>query len=310
MTEQKKDIDQISGVETTGHEWDGLKELNNPTPRWWLWVFFVTIVWSVGYWVVYPAWPTLEGNTKGAFHWTQFEKLKQEQDEITLRQSHYFEKFNSADFSQIMNDPELYAFASAGGAAAFKNNCATCHGTGAAGGKGYPNLNDDDWLWGGKVEDIYQTLLYGIRSPHEDTRTSMMPAFGKDGLLTSDQISTMVNYVTKLSSQEDLTSHPGYTIFQNKCSSCHGPDAKGGREFGAPNLADDIWLYGSDKTALRKTIYYGRSGVMPYWKGRLDDATLRQLTVYIHSLGGGEESNPISEPVNTSPAGSDAPSQQ
>jgi cytochrome c oxidase cbb3-type subunit 3 len=137
-----------------------------------------------------------------------------------------------------------------------------------------------------------------------------MPAFGKDGLLTSEQVSTMVDYVSQISSKEDLTTHPGYTIFQNKCSSCHGMDAKGGREFGAPNLTDDIWLYGSDKAALRKTLYYGRSGVMPYWKGRLDDNTLRQLTVYIHSLGGGEESNPISEPVNVPPAGSSIPSQE
>lgn len=298
MTEHhKKEIDSVSGVETTGHEWDGLKELNNPAPRWWLWVFFICVVWAIGYWILFPAWPIPGGSTKGMLGWTQFGKLKAEQTEIVLRQNQYLDKFHAADFSQIMNDPELYAFANAGGAAAFKNNCATCHGTGAAGGNGYPNLNDDDWLWGGKVEDIYQTIQYGVRSAHEETRTSMMPAFGKDGLLKPDIIPVMVDYVSLLHTGKDLSSHPGYGIFQQQCASCHGADAKGGRSVGAPNLTDDIWLYGGDKATLQKTIYYGRNGVMPFWKGRLKDDTIRQLTIYVHSLGGGEESEPVNGPV-------------
>jgi cytochrome c oxidase cbb3-type subunit 3 len=295
--DHKNEIDQISGVETTGHEWDGLKELNNPTPRWWLWVFYITIIWSVGYWVVYPAWPTISGSTKGVVGWTQFEKLKREQAEIVQRQGQYLEKFHQASFDQIMNDPELYAFATAGGASAFKDNCATCHGTGGAGGNGYPNLNDDDWLWGGRIEDIYQTLDFGIRSPHEDTRVSLMPSFGVDGLLKRDQITTLVDYVLALAKPGDHAAHPGHTIFQEKCASCHGPDAKGNREFGAPNLTDAIWLYGGTRDVIYKTIFYGRSGVMPYWKGRLDEDTIRQLTVYIHSLGGGEESETSDEPA-------------
>jgi cytochrome c oxidase cbb3-type subunit 3 len=296
MSEHKKDIDPISGVETTGHEWDGLKELNNPTPRWWLWVFYICIIWSVGYWVLYPAWPTISGSTKGILNWTQFEKLNEEQAEISVRQRHYLDKFETANFEKIMDDQELYAFAKAGGAAAFKDNCATCHGTGAAGSIGYPNLNDDDWLWGGKIDDIYQTLQYGIRSSHEETRASMMPAFGKDGLLKPDQVSVMTDYIFLLSSGKDGSAHPGSIIFQSQCASCHGIDARGNREFGGPNLTDDLWLYGSSKSAIYKSIFYGRAGVMPHWKGRLDDNTLRQLSVYVHSLGGGEESEAINAP--------------
>lgn len=294
--DKEKEIDQISGVETTGHEWDGLKELNNPAPRWWLWTFYICVIWAVGYWVIYPAWPTLSGHTKGIAGWTQFSKLEKEQAEITQRQAQYLDKFEAASFDDIMNDPELYAFATAGGASSFKDNCATCHGTGGAGGNGFPNLNDDDWLWGGKIEDIHQTLLYGIRSPHEDTRLSLMPGFGKDGLLSAQQVSAMTDYVMNLSAGKDISNHTAYPIFQEKCASCHSADGKGNREFGAPNLTDGIWLYGSSRDIIYKTIYNGRASVMPLWKGRLDDNTLRQLTIYVHSLGGGEESEPANEP--------------
>lgn len=302
MTEDhNKDIDEVTGVETTGHEWDGLKELNNPSPRWWLLVFLVSCIWAVGYWVLYPAWPTPGGATKGMLGWTQFTKLEKETAEIYERQAQYLAKFQEASFDKIMNDPELYAFATAGGGAAFKDNCATCHGTGGAGSKGYPNLNDDDWIWGGRIEDIYQTLNFGIRSTHDDTRLSMMPSFGRDGLLTREQISTVTDYVTTLSSGIDVTSHAGHTIFQEKCASCHGVDGKGNREFGAPNLTDAIWMYGGSKDIIYKTIYNGRTGVMPFWKGRLDDNTIRQLTVYVHSLGGGEESEAQNEPAAYGP---------
>lgn len=290
-----QEIDEISGVETTGHEWDGLKELNNPAPRWWLWVFYVCVIWSVGYWIIYPAWPTFGGATKGTAGWTQFTKLEREQAEIAARQAQYLGRFHEASLEDIMNDPELYSFATAGGASAFKDNCATCHGTGGAGGKGYPNLNDDEWLWGGRIEDIYQTLLYGIRAPHDDTRISQMPAFGRDGLLTRAQVMTVADYVFGMASASSGNDHPGYTIFQEKCASCHGPEGKGNRDFGAPNLTDAIWLYGESKDVIFRTVYDGRAGVMPYWKGRLDDDTLRQLTIYVHSLGGGEAGESVND---------------
>ncbi len=293
MSDHKnKEIDKVSGVETTGHEWDGLKELNNPAPRWWLWVFFITVIWSVWYWVVYPAWPVPGGATEGSYGWTQYKKLAAEQQEIFDRQKVYLDRFKKASFDQILNDQELYAFAVAGGGAYFKDNCATCHGTGGAGGPGYPNLNDDDWLWGGDVDAIYETILYGIRSGHEDSRISEMPAFGQDELLPKPDIDAVVDYVLSLSGSKDAHAaniEKGREIFANNCASCHGEDGKGLREFGAPNLADALWLYGGDRDSVYKTVFNSRKGVMPSWTGRLDRETIRQLSVYVHQLGGGEK---------------------
>ena len=292
---KKKDIDDVSGVETTGHEWDGLKELNNPLPRWWVWVFLITVVWSGWYFVVYPAWPTLSGATAGTGGYTQFRELAASQAEIQERQNAYLAKFENASFTTILNDNELYAFARAGGAAAFKDNCATCHGTGAEGSKGYPNLNDDDWLWGGKVAEIYQTIQHGIRVQGSfDTRLSDMPAFGKDGLLKKDEIHAVVDYVMTLSGgmSKDGNSEPLYNkgaiIFQQQCASCHGADGKGMHEFGSANLTDKIWLYGGTRADIYESVYNSRAGMMPAWNERLDDNTIRQLAVYLHQLGGGE----------------------
>ncbi|MCI5050221.1 MAG: cytochrome-c oxidase, cbb3-type subunit III [Rickettsiales bacterium] len=303
MTEHK-DKDELSGVDTTGHEWDGIKELNNPLPRWWLWVFYITIIWSIGYWVVYPAWPTLSGEgerggTVGSFEWTQYKKLKDEQAEIIARRSSYLERFHHAPFDEIANDPELYAFAIAGGKASFKDNCATCHGTGGAGAPGYPNLNDDDWIWGGDVESIYETIKYGIRM-HDDARDSMMPAYAE--MLSAEEIEAVAEYVLGLhdgSSKVTISDidetqlsnlSAGARIFKEQCATCHGNDGKGMRELGAPNLADAIWLKSKDssKEAIIDQIRYPKHGMMPAWVNRLDEDTLRQLSIYVHSLGGGE----------------------
>lgn len=285
-----KDIDTVTGVETTGHEWDGIKELNNPAPRWWLIVWLVCIVWALGYYVFFPSWPIPGGNTKGILGWTEHGELANAQKEIAARQEVYLQRLHNADFKQIMADPELYAFAVAGGQAAFKDNCATCHGTGAAGGPGFPNLNDDDWLWGGKIADIYQTIRFGIRSTHADTRVSQMPHFGADGILTPVQVNKVVDYVLTLSgaAQPTATYEEGKQIFAENCTACHGPQGKGGREFGAPNLTDGIWLYGGTRADVYKTVFYAHAGVMPTWEGRLSPDTIRELAVYVHSLGGGE----------------------
>lgn len=285
-----KDIDQATGVETTGHEWDGLKELNNPLPRWWVWVWLITIVWSVWYWVVYPTWPTLDGATKGTSGYTQFKELAESQQEIIDRQSVYLDKFEGASLDEIRNDKELYAFAIAGGASAFKDNCATCHGSGATGSKGYPNLNDDDWIWGGTMDAIYETLQYGIRGKHEDTRISQMPAFGKDELLSPTEIDAVVDYVLSLSGGKKHANYvQGATIYEEQCASCHGDDGRGLQDYGAPNLADKIWLYGGDRETVYQSVYSARAGMMPAWENRLSDNTLKQLTIYLHQLGGGEE---------------------
>lgn len=288
-SDHEKEIDDVTGVETTGHEWDGLKELNNPLPRWWLWVFYICIAWSVWYWVIYPAWPTLDGATKGTQGYTQFGELEASQAEIEARQMAYLNRFNEASLPEILEDPELYAFAVAGGAAAFKDNCATCHGTGAAGSKGYPNLNDDDWIWGGRLSEIHQTLKFGIRADNLDSRVSQMPAFGKDGLLKTDEVDAVVDYVLTLSGgKKHKNFEQGQEIFKGQCASCHGEDGKGLREFGAPNLTDKIWLYGGDRDTVFETVYYARAGMMPAWGKRLDENTLKQLTIYLHQLGGGE----------------------
>lgn len=273
--------------ETTGHEWDGIHELNKPAPRWWLWVFFITVVWSAGYWVIYPSWPTLSGNTKGKENWTQYKKLASERREITVRRGEMAEKIKLSSLQEIESSPELYAFAVAGGKAMFKENCAACHGTGAQGGNGYPNLNDDDWLWGGDLEAIYRTLKYGVRSGHKEAHESAMPAFGKDGILKREQIEAVADYVLSLSGKEE-SSKEGMEIFKQNCASCHGDDGKGKRDMGAPNLADAIWLYGGSMEAIIRQVTSPRHGVMPSWEARLPDEVIKQLAVYVHSLGGGE----------------------
>ncbi len=290
--DQDKDIDHVSGVETTGHEWDGIKELNNPAPRWWLWVFYVTIIWAVGYWIIYPAWPTLSGEghrggTVGHLQTNQYTDLAVSQQDIAARRAHYLERFTTASFEEIANDPELYAFALAGGQSAFKDNCATCHGSGGAGAPGYPNLNDDDWIWGGKIEDIHHTITYGVRNDHTESRSAMMPPFG--GMLDAQSLSDVTDYVFALS-HNGAPNANGQAIFMQQCASCHGADARGLREFGAPNLADAIWLKSKDgsKSAILSQIKNPKHGVMPVWQGRLDEQTLRQLSIYVHSLGGGE----------------------
>lgn len=301
--DKKKDIDELSGIETTGHEWDGLKELNNPLPRWWVWVWIASIVWALWYFVVYPAWPVPGGATQGTSGYTQFRELEESQAEINARQQEYLNHFEGASFDDILEEPALYEFAMAGGKAMFKDNCATCHGTGAEGGAGYPNLNDDDWLWGGTIEDIYTTLQHGIRvAGSYDTRVSQMPAFGVEGTLTREQINTVVHYVMSLSKGHGDAEHgEGYEIFQANCATCHGPDAKGMHEFGAPNLTDAIWLYGGTHDDIYYTVYNSRGGMMPEWKERLDDNTIRQLAVYVHQLGGGEETPETEDGIMQAP---------
>jgi cytochrome c oxidase cbb3-type subunit 3 len=274
--------------ETTGHKWDGISEYNIGAPRWWLIVWIISIIWSFGYWIFYPAWPTSDGYyTVGTLNWSQQSELKDSQKEINEIRSDLFDRIDKLSFAEIQKNEDLYQFALVGGRAAFKENCAACHGTGAQGFKGYPNLNDDDWLWGGKITDIYQTLLYGIRSNHDKARFSQMPSFGKDGILKEEEIETVAKYVMSLSGQEK-SSKEGKNLFAQHCASCHGKDGKGQKDVGAPNLSDEIWLYGNDIKDITNTIYYSRYGVMPYWNSRLDNTTIKQLSLYVHSLGGGE----------------------
>ncbi len=285
MTEDKNK--NSKKIETTGHDWDGISEYNIPAPRWWLIVWIVCIIWSVGYWFFYPTWPTKDGNSKGVLNWSQQSQLAESQQEIDAKKSVYLEKISKLNFEQIKKDPELMEFALNGGRVAFKENCAACHGNGAAGYKGFPNLNDDDWLWGGKIADIYQTIKFGIRSSHDKTRFSQMPSFGLDKVLKKDEIENLAEYVLSLSDKGKYNIE-GEKLFKANCTACHGAKGQGDRSVGAPNLADAIWLYGDKKEDVIFSIYYARAGVMPYWITRLDDNTIKQLSLYVHSLGGGE----------------------
>jgi len=289
MTEPQ--IDETTGVPTMGHEWDGIQELDNPMPRWWLWTFYTCIVFAIGYCIVYPAIPLLNSATKGTFGWTSHGQLAEETAKAQAARASTLAALAKVDITTLDPRSPLMHAAIEGGRAAFKINCAACHGSGAAGAKGYPNLNDDDWLWGGSRTEVHQTLVHGIRQPGDDaTRTSQMPAFGRDGILKPDEIQDLTSFVRLVSRQEKSSSSAkrGAVLYAANCAMCHGADAKGGRQFGAPNLSDSIWLYGGDRDALTATITNARYGVMPAWGNKLDAATLNMLTAYIHSLGGGE----------------------
>jgi len=285
----EKDIDHVTGVETTGHEWDGIKELNNPLPRWWLWTFYACIIWAVGYMIAYPAIPLIKGSTPGLLGVTNRGNVAIEMAKAKDAQKTFLDQITSKSLDEIRKDQALFQFAQAGGRAAFAVNCIQCHGSGAQGGPGYPNLNDDDWIWGGNLEAIYTTIKHGIRfTGDDDTRTSDMPAFGED--LEKDQITQVAAFVAKLSGQESDASmaEKGAAIFAENCAACHGENGKGNHEFGAPDLSDAITFYGEKQEDIVRQINKPRHGVMPAWANRLDDNTIKQLAVYVHSLGGGE----------------------
>ena len=283
--------DEVSGTDTTGHEWDGIKELNTPLPRWWLWTFYGCVIWAIGYTVYYPAWPLINGATPGIGGYTSRGALVESVNVAKEAQKGQLDKIAAASVDDILKDDQMRDFARAGGAAAFKVNCVQCHGSGAAGSPGYPNLNDDDWLWGGTVDQIYTTLQHGIRYTQDgDTRDSQMPAFGADGILEPAQISEVANYVVSLSGgQADAAkAEAGKQVFADNCAACHGDDGKGNKDLGAPNLTDGIWLYGGSVDAVTAQINKPRHGVMPAWSGRLDPTTIKELAVYVYSLGGGQ----------------------
>lgn len=286
-----KEIDQATGVETTGHVWDGdLKELNKPLPRWWLYTFYVSILWAIGYWVVYPAWPVPGGYTHGMWNYSQRAAVMDEVAAGKAAQGQLRAAVEKTALAEIPKNAELLRYATASGAAAFATNCAPCHGRGAQGAKGFPNLNDDDWLWGGTVDAIQQTIQHGIRSDDKDTRSSAMPRFGLDKQLDEKQINAAAEYVLSLTgkSTDKAAADAGKTIFAENCSVCHGEDGKGNQELGAPNLTDGIWLYGGSKADIVQTINTGRGGMMPAWGARLDAVTVKSLATYVHGLGGGK----------------------
>lgn len=285
-----KPVDDLSGVETTGHEWDGIKELNNPLPRWWLWTFYACIIWALVYTIFYPAWPMLSSATTGVLGYSSRADLAKTMSEVQVGNQAVVSKIAELPVADILADPELTRFAAAAGESAFKVNCTQCHGTGAAGGPGYPNLNDDSWIWGGTIDAIYTTIAHGVRSTTDpDTRFNIMPNFGADQLLDAASIDTLAQYVASLSGVEGGVNTPeGAQLFTDNCAACHGEGGTGLTDLGGPNLTDAIWLYDGSLEAIKGQINKPRHGVMQAWSEKLNDTTIKELAVYVHGLGGGE----------------------
>lgn len=286
----KIEKDQITGTETTGHVWDGIRKLDTPLPKWWLYLFYLTVAWSIVYFVLYPAWPTLSSHTSGVLGYWSRAEVRERLAAQAAQRAPFVDRIRTASLSDIRGNPELLNFAIAGGRVVFAENCAPCHGSGGAGAKGFPSLADDDWLWGGDLNAIHQTISAGVRNANPASRQSQMPRFGADGVLTAAQISDVADYVLSLSG----TAAPaealarGAALYAENCAACHGEQGEGSQELGAPNLRDQIWLYGGDKKSVVQSIANARSGNMPGWSERLDEATVKMLTVYVHALGGGK----------------------
>lgn len=287
----KGERDAITGVATTGHEWDGIRELDNPMPRWWVYTFYASIALSIVWWVLFPSWPlgrTYFGGLVGSNERLDFEQRYAAAKAV---QAQWTDQIAGLDAAAVQADPELVQFALAGGETAFKNNCSTCHGLGGAGQGFFPSLADDSWLWGGTIDQIEYTIRHGIRNGEDaEARDNPMPAFGAEGMLTKEQIADVTQHVLSLTHRETdaEAAGRGAAVFADNCVSCHGEQGEGMQELGGPALNDAIWMYGSEPAQISAQIWHPRLGVMPNWQGRLDDTTIKMLTVYVHGLGGGQ----------------------
>ncbi len=285
------EIDKLSGVETTGHDWDGIKELNNPLPRWWLWTFYGCIAFAAAYTVVYPAWPGLTSATKGLWGWSSRADIRKEFEAVDAAKADQIAAIKSKDINAILADEKLRGFAVAAGSSIFKVRCTTCHGSGAQGSSGFPNLNDNDWMWGGTPDQIVLTITHGIRDASDpETHNSQMPSFGKDSILKPEEVVAVANFVRQISKQDadPKLAETGKKIFADNCAACHGDSGEGKIEFGAPRLNDAIWFYSGELTAIEAQVNNPRHGVMPAWGAKLGDVAVKELAAYVHSLGGGQ----------------------
>jgi len=278
---------------TTGHSWDGIEEFDNPLPRWWLWIFYATIIWAVIYMIFYPAWPLVNRATSGILGYSSRGEVAADIASFEARNEPWFNRLVETELDEIAADPELQRFAVNAGGAVFRAQCSQCHGTGGAGvqASGFPNLLDDDWIWGGTMEDIHMTVRYGIRNEdHLDARWSEMPAFGRDGLLETDEIDQVVEYVLRLSRQphDAALAEAGAEVYEMNCASCHGDGGEGDIFVGAPALNNQVWLYGGSREAIRHSVVNSRFGIMPGFADRLRDAEIRAVAAYVHQLGGGQ----------------------
>ena len=289
MSKKPDPRNQQRDPDTTGHSWDGIEEFNNPLPRWWLWTFYATIIWAIGYTVAYPAWPLLKEATPGLLGYSTRAEVQEDIDAVAASNADIEMRLASAELSTISDDPALQSYATNAGGAVFRTWCAQCHGSGAAGAKGYPNLLDDDWLWGGTIEEVHYTISHGIRNDVDfDAHWSQMPAYGE--LFTEDEIGAVVQHVKAISGQDHdaALAETGSVLFLDNCAACHGDAGMGDQFQGAPNLTDAIWLYGGDEATLTETVTNARFGVMPPWNERLSAAEVAAVSAYVHQLGGGQ----------------------
>lgn len=288
-------VDDVTGTETTGHSWDGIEELDTPMPRWWLYTLYALIIWGVIYVFFYPAFPIGNLSTGGLLGWSSRGAVAEDIAEARVARSVFTDQIAAKSIEEVMADADLSRFARAGGAATFRAFCSQCHGGAGAGRPGgYPNLQDDDWLWGGGVNDIHFTIANGIRNElSPDAHFSQMPAFGADGILDNEQVAQVVEYVLSISDQEHDAelAKTGSEVYAENCAACHGETGTGDQEQGAPNLTDAIWLFGGDREAITETVRFSRAGVMPAWayNGYLTDYEVTMVAIYVHSLGGGTQ---------------------
>ena len=286
-TKIEKDV--VTGTNTTGHEWDGLKELNTPLPKWWLYVLYATIAWAAVWFVLYPSVPGITGYFPGILGYSQRMEVNTEVRAIEAQRAGTMDKIKALSFAEIRKDPQLMAAAEVAGRIAFANNCQPCHGAGGGGQPGYPALAAGGWIWGGSLDAIEQTIAYGIRSGDDQARDSQMLRFGADGILKPDEIQKVADYVmTMYGKPTDRDVSAGRKLYADNCAVCHGEAGQGDREKGAPRLASRVHIYGDTRDAVVAQISAPRMGVMPAWHTRLDEATIKSLALYVHSLGGGE----------------------
>jgi cytochrome c oxidase cbb3-type subunit 3 len=287
----KVEKDLISGQDTTGHEWDGIKELDTPSPKWWLYTFYATIIWAIGMFVLYPSIPYGTGYFHGLLGYSTRASVDADVAKIVAQRKGAMDRIAALSFDQIKADPALQEVALTDGRITFAENCQPCHGAGGGGNPGYPALAAGAWLWGGTLPDIQQTITHGIRSADPDARQSAMPRFGADGVLKPAEIQAVADYVWATfyfhpTAGQDVSA--GAKIFADNCVACHGENGQGNREMGAPRLASHVHLYGGTRETIISQVTLPHQGVMPNWGARLDPATIKSVTLYVHSLGGGE----------------------
>lgn len=282
--------DPATGWVTTGHEWNGIEELETPIPRVVIFFLVVTTLFAIGYWVLMPAWPLGVTYTKGLLGIDQRAVVTQQVEDAAAARAVWTGRIAEASLEDIAADPALMNHVRETGRTLFIDNCAACHGTRGTGGPGFPNLAAKAWLWGGEPETIAETIRIGINATHAETRVSQMMAFGRDGILGDSEVRAVAAYVRSLSNlpmgADDTARIPaGKEIFAANCIACHGEDARGSTEAGAPDLTDAAWIYGSSAQTVFTSIYSGRQGHMPHWEGRLSPVDIKLLALYVGTLG-------------------------